>query len=143
MKTKLSRRKMLQDSATLALGGTFLMNTPFRLFGGNRENKSRVVLVREKTLIMESGKINEQVLSGMLDVAVVKLTQAGSPAEAWKQIIKPSDVVGIKSNHWAELPTPRELENILTSRVLNAGQSRQHRERQGALTDRYSNFPLR
>jgi hypothetical protein len=112
---------MLQDTAKLALGSTFLMNTPFSVFGNSQDKKSRVVLIRDEALLNNAGILNQQVLSKMLDEALVKLTQAGSPAEAWEKIIKPDDVVGIKSNHWNELRTPPELENLLRTRVLATG----------------------
>jgi len=121
MKTKLTRRKMLQKSATLALGSAFLMHVPVRIFGGNQEKPSRVVLIRDKALLDASGNINTQVLSTMVDEGMIKLTRSGSPAEAWKQIIRPEDVVGIKTNYWNPLRTPIELENIIKARVMATG----------------------
>jgi hypothetical protein len=121
MSKKLTRRQMLQDTAKLALGSTLLMNTPMRIFGSSQENKSRVVLIRNRDLLNGEGMINQGILSGMLDEAVVKLAGTGSPTQAWKKIIRNDDVVGIKSNHWNSLPTPVELENILKSRVIAAG----------------------
>ncbi len=120
MSSKLTRRKMIQDTARLALGGTILLNSPLRAFGSNQEAKSRVILIRNEALTDASGAIDQQVLSNMLDEAVVKLTQTKSSADGWKKIIKPDDVVGIKSNYW-RLRTPVELENILKSRVLGVG----------------------
>jgi hypothetical protein len=121
MQSKLTRRRMLQDSARLALGSTFLMSSPFSIFGNSQEKKSRVVLIRDEALLDSAGNLNQQVLSHLLDEGLVKLTQAGSPAEAWKKVIRPGDVVGVKSNRWNELRTPPELESILKSRVLDAG----------------------
>jgi|WetSurSiteA1Bulk_404760.scaffolds.fasta_scaffold02222_2 hypothetical protein len=121
MKATLTRRKLLQDTAKLAIGGTFLMNLPLNAFGRSQNSKSRVVLVRNDALLNEAGGINEQVLSKMLDEGLLKLTQTGSAKEAWGKVIRPSDIVGIKTNVWQELRTPRELENILKSRVLEAG----------------------
>ena len=113
METKLSRRKMLQNSARIALGGTFILNSPFNILRRNQEKRSKVILIRDENLIDSAGNINQQVLSGMIDEAVVNLTHAKSQKDAWKVIIKPGDVVGIKSNHRDQLPTPPELENIL------------------------------
>jgi hypothetical protein len=121
MKTKLTRRKMLQKSATLALGSAFLMHAPARIFGSSQEKPSRVVLIRDKALLDASGNINQQVLSAMVDEGMVKLTRSGSPAEAWKQIILPEDVVGIKTNYWNPLRTPIELEKIIKARVMATG----------------------
>src|SRR3990172_2026416 len=121
MSTKLTRRKMLQDTAKLALGSTILMSNPLRVFGTSQDNKSRVILLRNASLLDAAGKIDKNVLSEMMDEAIVKLTLTGSPSEAWKQIIRPDDVVGIKTNQWRSLPTPPELENILKARVMEAG----------------------
>ncbi|MBN1791567.1 MAG: DUF362 domain-containing protein [Bacteroidales bacterium] len=121
MDTKLTRRKMLKDSAALALGGTFLVNAPFSVFGNSPEKKSRVVLIRNENLLNSSGSINQQVLSKMLDEGLIKLTQTASVSEAWSKIIRPLDVVGIKTNVWQELRTPPELESLLKSGVLGAG----------------------
>jgi hypothetical protein len=113
MQTKLTRRIMLQKSATLALGSAFLMHAPARVFGSSQEKPSRVVLIRDKALLDASGNINQQVLSAMVDEGMVKLTRSGSPAEAWNRIIRPEDVLGIKTNYWDPLRTPIELENII------------------------------
>jgi len=121
MKSNISRRKMIQDSAKLAIGSTVFMNTPFSLSGGNQQKQSRVVLARDEALLDGAGKIDQAVLSRLLDDAVVRLTQAPSAAEAWRNIIMPDDVVGIKSNHWNTLRTPPELENMLKTRVLETG----------------------
>jgi len=121
MNPKLTRRKMLKDSAKLALGGTFLMNAPFSVFKNGQVRKSRVVLIRDEALLDDKGKLNQPVLAGMLNEAMRKLAETSSPAEAWKKIIRPDDVVGIKSNHWNQLATPPELESVLKSRILEAG----------------------
>lgn len=121
MQSKITRRKMMQKSASLAIGGTLFLNAPFRAFGKEQQKQVRVVLIRDSNLLDDGGKLNQQVLSAMLDEAVVKLTETVTSAEAWKKIIKPGEVVGIKSNHWNQLRTPPELEDILKSKVLEAG----------------------
>jgi len=112
---------MLHDSATLALGSSLLVNAPLSILGQQQDQKSRVVLIRDKALLDEAGNLKKDTLSKMLDEAMVKLTQTSSPAEAWKKIIRSDDVVGIKSNHWRSLPTPPELENLIKQRVLGIG----------------------
>lgn len=121
MKTRLSRRQMLKDSARLAIGSTLLMSVPFPVHGMGADKKSRVILIRDEQLLDSAGVINKEVLSRMLDEAVVKLTQAGSADQAWKQLIKPTDVLGIKTNQWNNLPTPAELEQLLKERALKIG----------------------
>jgi hypothetical protein len=40
---------------------------------------------------------------------------------AWRRIIQPDDVVGIKSNVWSHLPTPPELEALIEERMRAVG----------------------
>jgi citrate lyase gamma subunit len=50
----------------------------------------------------------------MLDEAVAAL-------DGWKAFFKPSDVVGIKSNHWQYLSTTEAVESALQQRVQKVG----------------------
>jgi hypothetical protein len=57
----------------------------------------------------------------MLDEAVKNLLGTNEPMEAWRKLFKSSDVVGIKSNVWNRLPTPKELEAAIKRRLLDIG----------------------
>jgi hypothetical protein len=57
----------------------------------------------------------------MLDQAVRSLLGEEDPLQAWKKLIRPTDIVGIKSNTWNPLPTPKELEAAIEKRVLEVG----------------------
>jgi len=82
---------------------------------------ARVVLVRHAEAVGAQGQTNGEVLQAMLDDAVKTLLGTAEPVDAWRMLFKPSNVVGIKSNVWARLPTPRELEAAIRRRVLKAG----------------------
>ncbi|MBN2813041.1 MAG: hypothetical protein JXQ80_03130, partial [Bacteroidales bacterium] len=69
MKTRLSRRQMLKDSARLAIGSTLLMSVPFPVSGIGIDKKSRVILIRDEQLLDGAGVINKDILSRMLDEA--------------------------------------------------------------------------
>jgi hypothetical protein len=88
------------------------------------EEKVKVVLIRDENVIDQQGRINQKVLQQMLDQGVSRLLGEEDPLQAWKKLIKPSDIVGIKSNEWSPLPTPEELEAALRQRILDAGVSR-------------------
>ena len=83
--------------------------------------KSRVVLVRHKDAVDEKGRVNGEIIRQMLDQAVTALFDNKDPVACWKQIVKPTDIVGIKSNEWNYLPTPPEVEQAIKSRVIDAG----------------------
>jgi hypothetical protein len=85
------------------------------------EEKVKVVLIRHENVIDQQGRINQKVLQQMLDQGVSRLLGEEDPLQAWKKLIKPSDIVGIKSNEWSPLPTPQELEAALRQRILDAG----------------------
>ena len=82
--------------------------------------KSRVVLIRRREVVGPTGQADPEILHKMLNEAVAALFEEDSAA-AWRRLISPSDVVGIKSNVWRYLPTPPALEEAIRSEVLRAG----------------------
>ena len=121
MKPKgLTRRDFLKGSASATLAGAFYLSLPGKL-SAQPGNKSRVVLIRDRDVLDEQNKPNGAVLGRMLDEAVTTLLDEKDPLDAWKRLIKPSDIVGIKSNVWQYLPVPQELEQAIYSRVMDAG----------------------
>jgi hypothetical protein len=65
--------------------------------------------------------LSESVLQNMLDKAVTALMDTPDPVSAWKQLVTPADIVGIKTNAWHYLPTPEPLEVAIWNRLLDAG----------------------
>ncbi len=82
---------------------------------------SRVVLVRDSKAVLELRKFDGAVIQGMLDEAVKTLFGTNDAASAWKKIVGPGDTVGIKTNSWRSLPTGKEVEDAIRTRVLEAG----------------------
>ena len=82
---------------------------------------SRVVLIREKAVVSEEGALDGEMLHAMLNRAMSDLFEVESPEEAWKKVVSPSDVVGIKTNVWRNLRTPVELEEAIRSEVMKVG----------------------
>jgi hypothetical protein len=85
------------------------------------EKTAKVVLIRDAKALNEKGEIQAENIQEMLDEAVKTLLEEKEAAQAWRRLIKPSDVVGIKSNSWGRLPTPPELEEAIKRRTLDAG----------------------
>ena len=94
---KITRRELLKNSALAAIGGALYTNMPVALYG-NSKNKSKVVLIRNKEVLSENRSINQEIIAEMLDEAVKILTSEVSTKDAWKKIITPKDIVGVKSN---------------------------------------------
>jgi hypothetical protein len=83
--------------------------------------KSKVVLIRNKDVLNEQGRPVAGVVQEMLDAAVVELSGQPDAVASWKSFIKADDIVGIKSNVWAYIPTTAEVENAIKQRVMDAG----------------------
>jgi hypothetical protein len=88
--------------------------------------KSRIVLVRDRGVIDDQGQIRPVTLGNMLDGAVSALLDKRDPSSAWKSLVSPGDVVGIKTNVWRYLPTPEPLAMIIQAkRQFHFGEDRQ------------------
>jgi hypothetical protein len=119
MKDKImTRRDFLRVTAGAAMAATLEPGIPGEARG---EATARVVLVRNAEVLGREGKVQGEILQSMLDEAVKNLLGTNEPMEAWKKLFRSSDVVGIKSNEWYRLPTPKELEAAIKRRILNVG----------------------
>jgi hypothetical protein len=85
------------------------------------ERRSRVVLMRHPDALDRDHKPNAKIIQAMLDEGVKTLLGIEDTVEAWRQLIEPTDLVGIKSNVWAYLPTPQEVEDAIYRRIVGLG----------------------
>jgi len=84
-------------------------------------DKVRVVLVRDPGPLGAGGAPPADVVQRMLDDAVRALLGETDVVKAWKSLIRPEDVVGIKTNAWRYIPTTAEVEQAIKRRVMDAG----------------------
>jgi hypothetical protein len=113
-----TRRDFLRGTAgtIMAMG----LGAPAREAAG-AEERARVVLIRHQQVLEGDGRVNSIILQNMLDEAVQKLAGEKNPSPAWQKFFKKSDVVGIKTNVWAQLSTPKEMEEAIRRRLLEVG----------------------
>jgi len=83
--------------------------------------QSKVVLVRRQDATDTKGNVNSKVIRQMLGQGITALFDHESPEDCWKQMVRPDDVVGIKSNVWGPLATPPELEQAIQLGLIEAG----------------------
>lgn len=114
----ITRRDFLGVTAGTAMAATLGAGI---LRDAKAQQTTRVVLIRNAEVVGSDGKIRGQILQTMLDEAVTSLLGAKDAAEAWQQLIKSSDIVGIKTNSWSRMPTPKELEAAIERRVSDVG----------------------
>jgi hypothetical protein len=117
----LTRRDFIKQTASAAVGSALYLGTTGQLIAAIKQDKTKVVLVRHQAAIDNQSKSNKAVLEQMLHDAVVALLGEANPDLAWKRLIRPDDIVGIKTNVWSPLPVPTELEDIIRSKVLKSG----------------------
>ncbi len=114
-----TRRQFIKDSASTAAGLMFL-NFWDKTFAGN-DKKSRVVLVRHEQAVDNLNEPRPEIVQRMLDDAVCALLDTDDPIKAWKKILNPEDIVGIKTNVWNYLPTTQVVEQAIKKRVMGTG----------------------
>jgi hypothetical protein len=113
-----TRRDFLKGTAGL------LMATALGQAAGSEvcaQEKPRVVIIRNPKALSEGGEPDAVVLQSMLDEALPVLLGEKDASRAWQRLFAKSDVVGIKSNVWRFLPTPKEMEQALRKRLLDLG----------------------
>ncbi|MDI6783601.1 MAG: DUF362 domain-containing protein [bacterium] len=125
MKKKgITRRDFIKQTVVTTMAGSLLTQIGIDLFAEEKKSamrKTPVILIRHENAVAQDGKINADMIQQMLDTAVTTLLDKKDSATAWKLLLKPSDVVGIKSNVWHYLPTPPALEQAIVRRVKEAG----------------------
>jgi hypothetical protein len=114
----ITRRDFLRLAAGTAVAATLGAGI---LGEARAEVAAKVVLIRNADALGNDGNVRGDIVQSMLDEAVKTLLGARDPVEAWQKLIKSSDIVGIKTNRWERLSTPKELEAAIRRRVLDVG----------------------
>ena len=114
IKCTLNRREFIKTVAGLYFYSKFF--NPLSAAGN-----TKVILVRDKNAVDDKMQCNQLIIQEMIDKAVCKLTEQEEINKAWATLFKSSDIVGIKSNVWGFLPTPKEVEAAIKKRLLDIG----------------------
>lgn len=114
----LSRREFIRTASMAAAGGSLLGGIPVQI---PVTQKTRVVLIRDREVLDDTGNPRQEVVQKMLDGAIMALVGEDDPVACWKTFISRNDLVGIKSNVWQYLPTPPQVEEAIKKRVMDAG----------------------
>lgn len=113
----ITRRGFLKAGAGIAIGGLIFKEDSKEM----QKPIEKVVLIRDKNVFITKGYFNPKIVQRMIDEALMVLTGENDPLKAWKVILKPNDILGIKSNVWAYLPTPKEVEEAIIKRAKEVG----------------------
>ena len=118
-KRVITRRDFLRTGSYVVMGSLMGLSMP-KSASGRETQESKVVLIRDDRVV-NGNRLRPGILGEMLDHAVATLFETKDPQSAWQQLVKPADIVGIKSNVWSPLPTPAALEEKIIARLIEAG----------------------
>jgi hypothetical protein len=119
-KKAITRRDFLRVAAMTPFAGTFASGFKIQEKKG-AARRTKVVLIRDKNALISFKKPNPDIIQKMLDDSITVLLGEADPINAWKKLLKPSDIVGIKSNVWGPIPTTSEVEQALKARIMDVG----------------------
>lgn len=122
--TDMSRRDFIRGTAGATLAGVTAASIGPDARAADSSTKTRVVLIRHKEATDARGQADAKVIQQMMDDAVTAMLGEKDVKAAWQRLIKPTDVVGIKSNVWRMLPTPAAVEQALSRRIREVGVDR-------------------
>jgi hypothetical protein len=117
-KKTITRRDFLKGSAGLLIASSGLATIPC---SARAQAKTKVVVIRNMDVLGPNSEIRRTALQGMLDEATCVLTGKKEASLAWQSLFVKTDIVGIKTNAWHYLPTPRELEGVIQQRLIDVG----------------------
>jgi len=83
--------------------------------------RSRVILIRRDDVLGGDGQPVAEVLHDMLNEAMTSLFDVSDAGDAWSRLFSADDVVGIKTNVWGRLPTPKGLEEAMRTEIRGVG----------------------
>jgi hypothetical protein len=114
----ITRRDFLKGTTGLFLAGALASAYPRR---AQAQSTARVIVIRRSKVLDSKGEINAGVLQSMLDEAIQALTNRKETLAGWQSLFNKADIVGIKTNAWRYLSTPKELEDGIKRRLLGIG----------------------
>lgn len=122
-----SRRNFLKSG--VALGSVFVLGGPCKgeaalgLSAPTPQGKSRLVIARDPRLRPSGNALDSSRLLALLDRALAASYGCDSALEAWKQVVRPGEVVGLKVNCLAGRgnSTHPELVDAISERLQQAG----------------------
>ena len=117
----LTRRDFLRDTSYGAAGITLGLSSIPGMIGDQSGIMSKVVLVRDSGAMDEEGNFNGPVIARMLDEAVTTLFGSEDASVCWKEILRPDDILGIKTNVINYFPTPSAVNQAIKNRALAVG----------------------
>ncbi len=112
----LTRRDFIRGTvgATLAVS---VLGVPWAKGSEKAVGPSLVTVVRDKNVMDAGFKVNSNILQGMLDRTVLQVTGKRKIREAWADLVKPDDIVGLVPTPHLN-PTHEELVDVVKASLM-------------------------
>ena len=117
---RLTRRDFLRGTVGATLAASVL-GVPWVHGSQSATRSSRVIVVREKNVMDAGFNVDSAVLQTMLDRTVLMVTGRATVQEAWSELIKPDDIVGLVPTPHLNPTHPELVEVVKASLVKEAG----------------------
>ena len=113
---RLTRRDFIRGTVGTTLAVSVL-GVPWSRGSANEPRSSLVTVVRDKNVMDAELKVDTKILQAMLDRTVLGVTGKGKVGEAWAELVKPDDVVGLVPTPHLN-PTHPELVDVVKSSLM-------------------------
>jgi len=118
----MKRREFIKSSLTVT--GSLIASSPFRTYCADSQDigKSRIVIARDPLLQPEKNQIETDRLVTLIDSGMKAYFDKDNVTEAWEQIVRPGEVIGLKVNCLSGPGgTHPEIVDAISERLLKAG----------------------
>ena len=118
-KPVITRRDFMRGTIGATIGASILgLNWP--MTEAKAARSSLVAVVRDKTALDTSKKVNISVLEKMLEQTLIKVTGQNNAKKAWLSLVKPDDMIGLVPTEHLN-PTHDEVVSAVKSSLVDAG----------------------
>jgi len=94
----MKRRQFIKTGAVLGSGILFSPPLTSTCTAQTIISKSKIVITKNSNLILESKSIDSDQMIKVLNKGMQELFDADNPVDAWKQVAKPGEIIGLKIN---------------------------------------------
>jgi uncharacterized protein (DUF362 family) len=118
----MQRREFIKSGLTAA--GSLIVSSPFNTYcaDSQRKEKSKIIIARDPLLQPKQNVIDSDRLVTLLDSGMQAYFDKDNALEAWKMIVRPGEVIGLKVNCLSGPGgTHRELVEAICERLLAVG----------------------
>ena len=120
----LTRRDFIRGTVGATLTASVL-GVPWVYGGQNSARSSLVTVVRDKNVMDAGLKVDSKILQSMLDRTVILVTGKATVQEAWAELVKPDDIVGLVPTPHLNPTHPELVEVVKASLTKSVGISKE------------------